>query len=502
MTTRNFLTRVREPNRWFLLALLCVAQLMVTLDVTIVNIALPTAQKALHFNTDMRQWAITAYGLSFGSLLLLGGKLGDLFGRKWTFIGGLIGFSVASAIGGLSGSFGELIAARALQGVFAALLAPAALGLLAVTFHDSPDRPRALGIFGAITASGASAGLLLGGIITEALGWRWCLYVNLAIAIPTATIALGMLRNVRPPARPRIDFPGVLLSSAGLFALVYGFSNAETHSWSATVTIVALAASAVLLAAFVLVESRVPHPLVPLHVVWDRARGGSYAVLILLASGIFALYLFLSFYMQGNLGFTPIETGLGFLPFTVTVALTTIAAQNRILPRIGGKWLVMAGAALAVVGQVLLTRLSPHGNYAGEILPGLIITGLGVGSLFSAAISGGTLGVKPSDAGIAGALVNTSFQIGGSVGPTVLSTVFATAVTNYAAAHARTAGLAQAAALHGYTTAFWWAAGIFALGLLVATFILPRRAPGSASRPATPDASSPREVAVQVEQAA
>ncbi|MEA2304373.1 MAG: hypothetical protein QOH43_1653 [Solirubrobacteraceae bacterium] len=502
MTTRSILTRVREPNRWSLLALLGVAQLMVTLDVTIVNIALPTAQKVLHFNTDMRQWAITAYALSFGSLLLLGGKLGDLFGRKWTFIGGLIGFSVASAIGGLSGSFGELIAARALQGVFAALLAPAALGLLAVTFHDSPDRAKALGIFGAITASGASAGLLLGGIITQELGWRWCLYVNLVIAIPTATIALGMLRNTRPPARPPIDLPGVLLASAGLFALVYGFSNAETHSWSATVTIVALAASAVLLATFVLVESRVPNPLVPLHIVWDRARGGSYAVLILLASGIFAQYLFLSFYMQGNLGFTPIETGLGFLPFTVTVALTTITAQNRILPRIGGKWLVMAGAALAVVGQVLLTRLSPHGTYAGEILPGLIITGLGVGSLFSAAISGGTLGVKPSEAGIAGALVNTSIQIGGSVGPTVLSTVFASAVTSYAAGHTGTAGLAHAAALHGYTTAFWWAAGIFALGLLVATFIFPRRATSPASRPATTDAPSPREVAVQLEQGA
>jgi EmrB/QacA subfamily drug resistance transporter len=475
-----------EPNRWAVLALLGVAQLMVTLDVTIVNIALPTAQQTLHFSTDQRQWVITAYALSFGSLLLLGGKLGDVFGRKWTFIGGLIGFALASALGGMAGSFGTLVAARALQGVFAALLAPTALSLLAVAFQDSPDRPKALGIFGAIAAAGASLGLLLGGVITELLNWRWCLFVNLFIAVPAALVALHLIRNVRPQTRPRIDFPGVLVASAGLFSLVYGLSSAETHSWSAPVTIVALIANAVLLSAFVVLENHVANPLLPLHIVWNRVRAGSYATMFIIGSGIFAQYLFLSFYMQKDLGFSPIETGLGFLPFTVTVAFTSIRAQKTILPRIGVKWLIMIGSALAVVGQVLFTRLSPHGNYASEIVPSLILTGLGVGCLFSSAIFGGTVSVKPGDAGIAGALVNTSLQIGGSVGTTVLSLVFASSVAGYEASHAASKSLAQDAAIHGYTAAFWWAAGLFALGVLVATFIIPKRTATPVSQPTAP----------------
>src|SRR5438105_8067880 len=222
----------RPTNRWAVLSVLGIAQLMVVLDATIVNIALPSAQRALHFSADSRQWVVTAYALAFGSLLLLGGKLGDLFGRKWTLIGGLIGFEVASAIGGLAQSFGMLVAARALQGAFGALLAPSALGLLTVTFQGSPDRPKAFGIFSAIAAGGASVGLLLGGVLTQAISWRWSLYVNLAIAVPTAILALRVLRNERQAGRPRIDLPGVALASGGLFALVYGFSSAETSSWS------------------------------------------------------------------------------------------------------------------------------------------------------------------------------------------------------------------------------------------------------------------------------
>ncbi len=269
-------TRTATPpaNRWAVLALLGIAQLMVVLDATIVNIALPSAQRALHFSTDSRQWVVTAYALAFGSLLLLGGKLGDLFGRKWTLIGGLTGFAVASAIGGLAQSFGMLVAARALQGAFGAILAPSALGLLTVTFAGSPDRPKAFGIFSAIAAGGASVGLLLGGVLTQAISWRWSLYVNLAIAVPTAIVALRLLRNERQPARAPIDLPGVALASGGLFALVYGFSNAETTSWSNPITIIALGLSALLLVGFIAFERRVEHPLLPLHIVWDRARGG------------------------------------------------------------------------------------------------------------------------------------------------------------------------------------------------------------------------------------
>jgi MFS family permease len=244
---------------------------MVVLDATIVTIAIPSAQEALHFSTESRQWIVTAYALAFGSLLLLGGKLGDLFGRKWTLIAGLVGFSIASAIGGLAQSFGVLVVARALQGVFAALLAPSALGLLTVTFEGSPDRPKAFGVFGAIAGGGASFGLILGGALTQVLSWRWCLYVNLVIAVPTTIVAWRLLVNQRAPQRQPIDIPGVLTSALGLFALVYGFSNAETHSWTARATIVALIASPVLLTAFVLIERRAKHPLLPLHIIWDRA---------------------------------------------------------------------------------------------------------------------------------------------------------------------------------------------------------------------------------------
>jgi EmrB/QacA subfamily drug resistance transporter len=452
---------------------------MVVLDATIVNIALPSAQKALHFSTDSRQWIITAYALAFGSLLLLGGKLGDLFGRKWTFIAGLAGFSLASAAGGLAQSFGMLVSARALQGVFGALLAPSALSLLTVTFADSPDRAKAFGVFGAIAGGGASVGLLLGGLLTQTLSWRWCLYVNLAIAVPTAVASLRLLRNVGDPARPRIDVPGVLVASGGLFALVYGFSNAETNSWSAPVTIVALVLSAVLLSAFVAIERRVAHPLLPLHIVWDRARGGAYASIALAGSGVFGVFLFLTYFLQQNLGFSPLKTGLAFLPMTGAIVVTSTTVQTQILPRVGAKRIVTAGMTLGLLAMLFFTRLKPGSGYAADVLPGLIVVGLGMGCIFAPAFGTATLGIDRTEAGVASAMVNTSQQVGGSVGTALLSTFFATAAASYAASHAASAGLSNAASIHGYTTAFWWAAGIFALGLLVALLILP---PGGPTR--------------------
>ncbi|HWD76562.1 MAG TPA: MFS transporter [Solirubrobacteraceae bacterium] len=473
MSTSRARPAAVESNRWAVLALLGVAQLMVVLDATIVNIALPSAQRALHFSTDNRQWVITAYALSFGSLLLVGGKLGDMFGRKWTFIGGLIGFSLASAIGGLAQSFGMLVAARALQGAFGAMLAPSALGLLTVTFQGSSDRAKAFGIFSAIAGGGASFGLLLGGALTQAISWRWCLYVNLAIAVPTAIMALRLLHNQSRPERPRIDLPGVAVASGGLFALVYGFSNAETSSWSDPLTIVALSASAVLLTAFVVIERRVKAPLLPLHIVSDRARGGAYASIALAGSAVFAVFLFLTYYMQQNLGFSPLSTGLGFLPMTAMIVLTATTVQTRVLHRTGAKPLVLGGMAVGLVAMILLTRLTPNGGYVGQVLPGLLLTGLAMGCIFAPAFSTATLGVESTDAGIASAMVNTSQQVGGSVGTALLSTIFASAAAGYVSAHARAAGLAGTASIHGYTTAFEWAAGLFGLGLLVALVILP-----------------------------
>jgi EmrB/QacA subfamily drug resistance transporter len=489
-------TADQAPNRWAILALLGVAQLMVVLDATVVNVALPSAQKALHFSADNRQWVITAYALAFGSLLLLGGKLGDLFGRKWTLIGGLGGFALASAIGGLSQSFGMLIAARALQGVFGALLAPSALGLLTVTFQGSRDRAKAFGIFSAIAAGGASVGLVLGGALTQALSWRWSLYVNLVIAVPAAIAALRLLSSARPAHRPRLDLPGVAVGSLGLFALVYGFSNAETSSWSAPLTIFALAASGALLTGFVILERRVAHPLLPLHVVWDRARGGAYATIALAGSAVFAVFLFLTYYLQQNLGYSPLKTGLAFLPMTVMVVLTATTVQTRVLPRTGAKPIVITGMTLGIIAMTLFTRLTPHGAYASEVLPALLITGVGMGSIFAPAFSTATLGVEPGDAGIASAMVNTSQQVGGSIGTALLSTIFASAAASYASAHAHAANVASAASIHGYTTAFYWAAAIFGVGLLVALFVLPT---GGVARARVAEAEPPRELAISLE---
>ena len=462
-------------RRWAVLALLGVAQLMVVLDSTIVNIALPSAQRSLGFSTDSRQWVVTAYALAFGSLLLLGGKLGDLFGRKLTFIAGLIGFAAASAIGGLAQSFGMLVVARALQGAFGALLAPSALSLLTVTFAGSPDRAKAFGIFGAIAGGGASVGLILGGVLTQTLSWRWCLYVNVLIAIPTVLVALRLLQNHPPESRSRIDVPGVLLACGGLFALVYGFSNAETHSWTTPLTIISLAVSVVLLAAFVAVERRKTDPLLPLHIVRDRARGGAYLSILLAGAGIFAVFLFLTYYMQENLGFSPVKTGLSFLPLTAALVVTSTTVQTKLLYRTGAKPLVAVGMALGLIAMLLLTRLSPGASYASHVLPALVITGLGMGCIFAPAFSTATLGIDSSDAGVASAMVNTSQQVGGSVGTALLSTIFASATAAYASSHAGTPGVNNAAAIHGYTTAFGWAAGIFALGLLLALLILPSK---------------------------
>src|SRR5919108_3781284 len=319
-------------RRWLTLGVISIAQLMVVLDVTIVNIALPSAQRDLGFSDDLRQWIVTAYALAFGSLLLLGGRLGDLFGRKWTFIAGLLGFAGASAIGGAADSFGVLVAARAAQGVFGALLAPSALAVLSTTFTDPAERGKAFGIYTALAGGGAAIGLLLGGILTEVLTWRWCLYVNLLFALPTAVIAGRVLVNRVRANRPPLDLPGTFAATLGLFALVYGFSNSEKHSWGDPLTIVMLAASAVLLALFVAIESRVAHPLLPLHIVRDRTRGGAYLGLGMAAIAMFGVFLFLTYYLQRTKGFTPIEAGLAFLPPTAAIMFTAPGGKMR-LPR-------------------------------------------------------------------------------------------------------------------------------------------------------------------------
>jgi EmrB/QacA subfamily drug resistance transporter len=456
-----------HEHRWTILALIGMAQLMVVLDITIVNIALPSAQEDLGFSNDSRQWIVTAYALAFGSLLLLGGRIGDIFGRKWTFIGGLLGFSIASAIGGAANSFEVLVAARALQGVFGALLAPSALGLLSTTFRDSSERAKAFGIFGAIAGGGSAVGLLLGGILTEWLSWRWCLYVNLLIAVPTAIGAFIYLVNRAAENRPSLDLPGTLTASLGLFALVFGFSNSETHSWTAPLTIISLALAVVLLSSFVFIESRVKDPLLPLRVVSDRTRAGSYLAIGISGIALFAVFLFLTYFLQQTKGFTPIQSGLAFLPMTVAIVVTAASVNIRFLGKVGPRPLLVLGMCLGAVSLVWLAQITPTSSYVGHVLPALIVLGIGMGNIFAPALASATYGVEPRDTGVASAMVNTMQQVGGSIGTALLSSIFASSVASYAKGKPPTPQLATDAAVHGYTVAFWIAAGVFAAGALI-----------------------------------
>jgi EmrB/QacA subfamily drug resistance transporter len=464
-----------HDRRWLILAVIGIAQLLVVLDVTIVNIALPSAQADLGFDPDSRQWVITAYALTFGSLLLLGGKISDLIGRKWTFIAGLGGFAGASALGGAAPSFEVLVGARALQGAFAALLAPAALSIVTTTFTDPEERGKAFGIYGALATAGAAVGLLLGGFLTELLTWRWTMYVNLAFAIPAAIGAGRLLVNMRPAERPRVDVPGVLVASSGLFALVYGFSNAEMDGWTAPLTIGMLAYGVVAAALFVALERRVASPLLPLRVVNDRNRGAAFLAVSIAGVAMFATFLFLTYYLQQGLGFSPIESGLAFLPLVVAIFAVAPAAATKLLPRVGPRPLVPSGMAIAALGLVYLTGIGVESSYAGAVLPAVIVMGVGFGLIMAPSFATATQGIEPSDAGVASAMVNTSQQVGGSLGLALLSTLFAGAVSGYTAAAGTPEGLAQAeAAVHGYTTAFWWAAGILAAGAIVTRLLFER----------------------------
>jgi len=455
-----------QRRRWWILAVLGIAQLMVVLDASVVNIALPSAQKALHFSNDSRQWIITAYALAFGSLLLLGGRIGDLFGRKRTFVGGAIGFAVASAFGGAAQSFDVLVAARALQGVFAALLAPAALSLVTTTFTDPDERGKAFAVWGAIGGGAGALGLLLGGVLTQSLSWRWTMFVNLGFAVPAALGAFALLQSKSNAVKPRIDVPGTLTATGGLFALVYGLAQAQTHGWGASTTAGWLLTGVLLLAVFVAIQARSEHPLLPLSIVLERNCGGSLLALGVLGAGMFGVFLFLTYYLQQTLGYSPLKTGLAFLPMTGALVITA-GISARVLPRTGPRPLFVAGMVLSAVGLALLAQLGVHSSYATHVLPGLILAGAGLGLVFPPATNIGTSGVNAADAGVASALVNTAPRVGGSIGTALLSTLAASATSSYLTGAHASANLVARAAVHGYTTAFWWSAGIFAAGALI-----------------------------------
>ncbi|GAA3233588.1 MFS transporter [Actinocorallia longicatena] len=459
------------------MVIIAIAQLMVVLDATIVNIALPSAQADLGFSDGDRQWIVTGYALAFGSLLLLGGRIADLFGRKPVFIAGLVGFAVASALGGAAGSFEVLVAARVLQGVFGAMLAPAALSLLTTTFTEPAERARAFGIFGAVAGSGGGIGLLLGGALTEYTTWRWCLYVNLAFAAVAAVGGSVFLKHERRAERARLDLPGSLTVSAGLFGIVYGLSRAETAGWDSAATLGWIGAGAVMLAVFVLIQRRTAHPLLPLRVVLDRNRGASFLGVLFLGAGMFAVFLFLTYYLQLTLGYSPVRTGFAFMPMVLSIMVGAQLSTQVLMPKAGPRALVGTGMLLGAAGMLWLTRIDVTSAYATGILGPLMALGLGLGLVIGTSMSLATLGVRADDSGVASALVNTTQQIGGSIGTALLSTIATSAITDHLGGRTPTPALQAEAMVHSYTTVFAWAAGIFLLGALVCAPLMRRGIP-------------------------
>lgn len=472
-------TDAPDPRRWLALMVIAIAQLMIVLDVSIMNVALPALQDDLAITDTSLQWVVTAYTLAFGGLLLLGGRIADFLGRKRVFVVALIGFAIASGLGGAAPNQEMLFAARALQGVFAAVMAPAALSLLTVTFSDSRERARAFGVFGALSGGGAAIGLILGGFLTEYASWRWTLGINMPIALLAAGLAIPFVRESSVDGDHHFDVPGVLLSVVGLVSLVYGFTRAAEEGWGHPATITLLVVAALLLVAFVVHEARSSHPLLPLRVVLDRNRGGSFLAFLLVSAGLFAMFLYLTLYFQRTLGYSPLDAGFAFLPFSGGVIIGA-GIVSLLLPRLGPRPLMLAGLALATVGMLSLLRIGVESDYAADVLPAQLLISLGLSAVFVPATSTALVGVEAQDAGVASAMVNTAQQVGGSLGLAILTTVFASSLTGWAddndarlsdPAFAATAE--AAASVDAYHAAFAVAAGLFALALVL-TFLLIR----------------------------
>ena len=454
-----------DPRRWKALMVIAIAQLMVVLDASIVNIALPSIQEDLGISDADRQWVVTAYTLAFGGLLLLGGRIADFQGRKRMFIVGLIGFAFASFLGGISHSAEMLYAARALQGVFAALLAPAALSLISVTFTESHERAKAFGVFGAISGGGAAIGLVAGGILTEFFSWHWTLLVNVPIAIIAVALAIPFVKESRATGDTKYDVPGAILATVGLVSLVYGITQAESVGWNGTTTLSFMGLGLLLLAIFLIVESKTSHPLLPLRILANRNRGGAYLASFFVGIGLFAMFLFLTYFFQAVLGYTPLQSGLLFLPFSAGV-IVSAGLASQLLPRFGPRWVTATGFLLAIIGMVLLTTMSPSTAYVSGILPSLIIISLGMGLIFVPLSAVSLFAIGNHDAGVASAVLNTSQQIGGSIGIAFLNTIAASATTAFIVAN-NLQGPTPDALVAGFTRGFAYGAAILAVAGII-----------------------------------
>jgi EmrB/QacA subfamily drug resistance transporter len=463
--------RTAHERRWIALTLLCVAQFMVVLDAAIMNVALPTIGRALDFSESNLPWVVNAYVLTFGGFLLLGGRMADLLGRRRIFIAGLILFALASLAGGFASTSGQLIAARAVQGLGAALLSPAALSIVTTTFRDGAERNKALGIWGAVAGSGGAAGVLLGGVLTDGLGWQWVLWVNVPIGLAAAAIAPALLAESRASAaRRHFDIAGAATVTAGLSLLVYALVDANNAGWGSVRTIGLLALSAVLLVGFVVIERRTPSPLVPFRIFRLRTLTGANIVGVLVGASLFSMFFYISLYMQQVLGYSAIKAGLSYLPLAGSIVIAAGLA-SQLVTRIGFKNVLAAGMALFGAGLLWFGQVSPDGSYLSDLLGPMLLAAVGLGFAFVPQTIAAVSGVGEHEAGLASGLINTSQQVGGALGLALLSTVAFTQIDDAAA----TAGGVPSPAVltDGYGDAFTVGAGLAILGL-IATLALIR----------------------------
>ncbi len=463
----------RSVNPWLVLVIACLAQFMVVLDASVVNIALPSVQRGLHFSPANLQWIVNAYTLVFGGFLLLGGRAADLLGRKRLFVAGVVLFSAASLFNGLAQTSGMLIIGRGLQGLGGALVSPAALSIVTTTFTDGTQRTRALGVWSAIAASGAAVGLLVGGVLTDVASWRWVFFVNVPVGVATVLLALRYVSESRlAGARRAFDVAGALTVTGGLVVLVYAIVKAQSYGWGSTRTLSLGVLAFALLAAFVVIERRSSAPLVRLSIFRIRALTVADTVLLLVASGMFGMFFFASLYVQEILGYSPLRAGLAFLPATGGIMIGAALAQT-LVRRIGVRNVGAVGTAIGAVGMLVLTQLPVHGSYAGNLLVGLLPISIGLGLAFVPITLLGTSGVSREDSGLASGLFNTAQQVGGSLGLAILSTLAASQTVSVL--HGTSEVAVLAARVSGYHVAFRAAGIMLAVGAVLLTFALRRR---------------------------
>ncbi len=468
----NAVDEGQDRRRWAALAVIVAAQFMVVLDVAIVNVALPSIKTDLHFSQESLQWVITAYSILFGGVLLLGGRLADVLGRRRLFVAGLLLFTVSSLLDGLAWSETSLIAFRVLQGLGAALLSPAALSILTTTFREGRERNLALGIWGAASGSGGAAGVLLGGALTSALSWSWIFFINVPVGLLVIGLTPWLLRESRAELGHRtFDFAGAASITGGLMLLVYAMTRATQHGWGTAETFGLLAGSVALIAAFFVIELRSKAPLLPLRIFRLRTLSASNLSGLLMGGAIFSQFFLLTLYMQQVLHYSALKTGVAYIGLTLTIIAFSAVAQG-LVTRIGVRRVLPAGLALSTVALVLFARLPVHGHYFTDLFPAFIISGLGLALAFVPMSIGALTGVSSADAGVASGLINTNQQIGGAIGVALVTTIATTFTTHFVHAHVGASAFSGAALTHGFEIAFYVLAGISALGAVLAALML------------------------------